>query len=404
MQSEGKPHRVLFVDDEKSVLEAMSNSLYKLRKQWDLHFANSAAEALAWLAEHSATVIVSDVRMPETDGIALLTEVQRLYPNTARVLLSGQADTDRLMESVSVAHQFLRKPCDPEVVQRALRRVSDLQLRVAHDTVRELVAKLKVIPVQPKIFLRLTQMLERDDVALKDIAALIEQDMGITTKVLQVVNSAFFGAADRITQVEAAVTRLGTNVLRGIVLSVEALKNFQIPSRANLSMESLHRNGLRAGLVARTLMSGKGTLLEEAYLAGLLHDIGKVVIACSLPEEYRQFGRDHGETKGSLAELERAAFGVDHGAVGAYLLGLWGLPNEVVDAVSRHDDPKQLEGLGLEPATAVFIAQCFVQAKQTSDKGGSGSVGISEAELERMKVSLNLKETQQKIQRYLEAG
>lgn len=333
--------RILFVDDEPLVLEGLQRMLRPQRKEWEMEFAASGAQALTILETHPFDVIVTDMRMPEMDGAALLEEVQRRFPGVVRMVLSGYFEMEMAMRAVPVAHQYLAKPSDPEKLREAIERACSFVSLMADETARRVVGTIGSLPSLPRTCTALLDAIKNPDVAIDEIGRIIEQDVGMTAKVLQLVNSAFFGLLQEITTVRAAVSHLGLDVLKQLVLSVEVFRTFQPKRRVEgFSLEALQSHSrLAAGIASR--LPAKRKVSGEAVVAALLHDTGKLVLAAHVPEQFEQVLQQMRRENRSLLEVEREVTGTGHAEIGAYLLALWGLPMPIVDAVCRHHRPER---------------------------------------------------------------
>lgn len=349
-------YRVQFVDDEPRVLDGLRRILHAHRTDWDMSFVGTAAEALTRLAEASVDVVVSDMRMPDMDGAEFLERVRERHPQTVRIALSGHSDADLALRAMNVAHVYLSKPCEaPELVaavQRALRLRASLQ----DGRLRAIVHQIGRLPSAPRVWMELSRMLDDPRHDSEHLTQLIGRDASLAAKVLQLANSAYFGRAGRATTLSAAVALLGENVVRNLVLSTEAHSAFA-PSGTvgGLSLEGEQRHGASVARLAAGLEPG-AAWGADAFAAGLLHDLGKLVLATRIPHLYANMLADARHDEGALVELERERLGADHALVGAYLFDLWGLPPRIVEAVARHhDEPESLAG-PLDATSAVAWA------------------------------------------------
>lgn len=350
---------LLFVDDERPVLNGLRNVLHPDRARWDLRFALGADEALRLMEERPADVVVTDMRMPEVDGLALLHLVQERWPQAARVVLSGYADLAVVAQASSVAHRYLLKPCEPEILRGVVERSLELQAVLASEALRQVVGGLGTLPSPPRLFLELGEAFSDPDVPIRKLAAIVERDVGLSGRVLQFVNSAYFGLARRIAGIEEAIVLLGIGTLRHLALTMEVARAFG--GGAAGEVEALERHAVLTARIARRLAADP-LLAEPAFAAGLLHDCGKLVLMDRLPGPYAEALAEASRTGRSPTEVERERLGADHAAVGAYLLGLWGLPHAIVEAVAFHHSDRHLAGGRLDPVTAVGAANLLALA------------------------------------------
>jgi len=356
--------RILFVDDEPNVLNGLRRMLRPMKDEWELEFAGGGEAALEIIGRAPPfDVVVSDMRMPGVDGSTLLEQVRKRSPRTVRLVLSGQSDSELTMKAVGPAHQFLSKPCKAETLIETVRRACDLREHMAASGLSDLVCQLNKLPSMPGIYRKLVGELQSPDPLISRVSAIIVQDPGMTAKVLQLVNSSFFSFQNHVTDPTQAVAILGTSTLRALVLTMHVFGQLE-----NHLIEEFHAGAMQRHALA-TAQYARGIILEErrpagmaedAFLAGLLHDIGRLVLAANLPDQYRQVLHCARQLEAPLEEAETTVLGATHTEIGAYLLGLWGLPQSVVAAVSGHHDPAAFEtGEGVTALTAVHVANCI---------------------------------------------
>lgn len=341
---------VLFVDDEPAVLSGLRRMLHSMRSEWRMTFSPDAASAIAALEAEPADVVIADMRMPGRDGASLLTEVRTRWPETVRIILSGFADEGAALRSVPVAHQFLSKPCDSATVVTTVSNACELQARLSRPELRSLVGGIGSLPSAPRTFTAITEAFNNPSVSLDDVATLIEQDPGSAAKLLQLVNSAFFGIARKITVVREAVAYLGLTKVRDVALAVDAAEMFRNgpPQVARIAQVVNDRSLVVAG-AARELAPRR--LANDAFVAGVLHDIGQLALASAAPDRYLDIWRED-LSEAELCAAELAALGATHADLGGHLLRLWGLPFPLVEAVARHADPEAVDDP--DPVVAVI--------------------------------------------------
>ena len=348
--------RVLFVDDEPRMLDGLRRMLRSQRNEWDMAFAPGGEAALAIMEATPFDVIVSDMRMPEMDGAALLTQVRNLYPQVVRIVLSGHTELSTALRVVPVAHQFLAKPCDAGTLRVAVERACHLKGLLSDDSIRRTVGALRDLPSLPRTYEALTEGLADPDTSLQKLAKIVEQDVGVSAKILQLVNSAFFGIAHSVTNIEHAVVYLGINTIRSLVLSLEIFRVFA-PEAAvpGFHLESLHMHARLSSYIAARLPVPKH-LTEITMAAGMLHDVGKLVLAWKFPDHFRRLLAQAAEERLPLHKVEEREHGFSHAEIGGYLLGLWGLPYILVEAVALHHGPNRVPHAYFDAVSAVHVA------------------------------------------------
>jgi HD-like signal output (HDOD) protein/FixJ family two-component response regulator len=355
---------VLFVDDEDRVLSGLRRMLRPYRSDWTMTFVDSAKAALDEMAAAHFDVIVSDVRMPGMDGIDLLEAIAERYPDTIRIILSGHAGEDSTRRATGVAHQYLAKPCSAEQVRETVQRSAVIRQRLEDPELIRAVAATKTLPSAPTLYHDLTVELRSDDPSLRRVSDIVSRDPAMTAKILQMVNSAFFGLRRHVTDVHQAVTLLGTDTIAALALSVHVFATANVPLPLQAHIETLWAKALSVATTAKELMAHGNedpAFADEAFLAGLLHDCGKLVLITNFAEDYRALVDNGGD-----CAAEAARFGVDHGAIGAHLLGLWGLPDTIVEAVAYHHSPMTGPSRSLSPLSVVHAAVAL-EGRESSD-------------------------------------
>ena len=350
--------RVLFVDDEPQVLDSLRDALRPRRHEWSMAFAASGEDALDQLGRDGYDVIVSDMRMNGMDGAALLGEIERSHPTAVRIVLSGSAERDVVVRAAAVAHRFLAKPCDVEELARVVERSCAL---------RSLPASATRLPAAPRLHAELTALLRDGGATPADAAAIIERDIAMSAKVLALVNSAFFGLRRQVVDVREAAVYLGMTTLRGLVLSAHAFEGFAPDRRIEgFDLEAVQRHCLLVAQVARRLLP-HGDQRDDAFAAALLHDIGLLALAADESDYLEQVIARSRETGRPLFEVELEERGVSHAELGAHLLGQWGLPDSIVEAVAYHHRPAALPQPRLDAVAAVAIACALVDGDADPD-------------------------------------
>jgi HD-like signal output (HDOD) protein len=362
--------RILFVDDEPMVLQGLQRMLRPMRNEWDMEFAEGGEKAKAALLTAACDVVVTDMRMPGMDGAALLEFTREHSPKTIRLVLSGHAEQDLAIKCVGLAHQYLSKPCDAETLRKTIARVTELGFAGRNERVMTLVANLKHLPSIPTVYSQIVRLLNDPDCSMADVGALIASDMAMTAKILQLVNSSFFGLARSISKPSEAASFLGINTLKTLALATGVFAQFEVKMPRGFSATAASDHSQRVGTAARAIAQCEQCLkavVDQSLVAGLLHDVGKLVLASSLPEEFQRTF-DHEALNPLDAESE--IFGATHAEVGGYLLGLWGLPPSVVEAISLHHAPRESGNTEFSALTAVHVADCLI-AGQSADANAS---------------------------------
>lgn len=369
--------RVLFVDDEVKILDGLRRSLHGDRTRWEMTFVTSGEAAVEAIESGPFDVVISDMKMPGMDGATLLGIIRARYPNTARIVLSGYTESALAARAASVAHRFLAKPCNIAELQSTIERVCALRELVDSPEIRKIVGSIGELPSLSSTYTELTKALEDPNTSITQVSAIIEQDVAMSAKVLQLTNSAFFGLAQQVTNLSSAVSYLGMQTIKNLVLASEAFRVF-VPERCiPLSFcDSIQRHSLATATIAGALPVDRKQR-EITVLAALLHDIGRLFLATAMPEQFCSTASVSASRKCLPSEAEEEILGTSHAEMGAYLLGLWGIPDIAVEAIAHHHRPTRISHTGFDCALAVFVADVLAHQLNPDAKG---SVELGEAD------------------------
>ena len=327
------------MDDEVRLLDSFRRSLGVARPGWDVVTAESGQEALARLQERPFEVLVTDMQMPGMDGAAVLRQARRLAPGTVRILLSGHAGRERILACEGFFHQFLGKPVSPGGLL-AVRDSLDLgQAGPGAVRARQLVAGLERLPSLPRWHQAMADHLQQDGAALSEVATIIRHDLGLASKVLKLVNSPYLASDLKVADLSQAAELLSLDLLKAAVLrhGVAGLARELAP--AGVDLEQLWAHSFQTATAARALALACGAsprAAEESFTAGLLHDLGRVVLASEPELDYQEVLQQNPLHGAALCALERSRYGTDHAELGAELLNLWGLDRTICEAIGGH--------------------------------------------------------------------
>lgn len=367
--------RVLFVDDEAAILEGLRAVQRPQRREWDMVFALGGPAGQQEVESSKFDVVVTDMRMPIIDGAALLTRVKELQPQAVRLVLSGQTDPQTALKSVFTAHQFLAKPCDVEKLRGVVKRCCELNELLAAEELKSLAGDVSLLPGAPSAYLAISSAVADPSAGIQDVTRIIERDPTLCAKLLQVANSAFFGLPRAVSSVSQAATYLGALALRDLALAMETMASAQPPRKAlpAESYRAFQLNSLAVALLGRRWYVTDRRKADDAFVAGMLRDMGHLVLAT---RETR--------TPGDAAQ---------HAALSAYLLGLWGIPHAVLEAVAYHEDPTRVEHGAVELVDVVHICDGLIgevapspfQAPPALDLSRLSARGVGEARLAELR-------------------
>ena len=356
------PRRILFVDDDELILRSMERVLRRPAAEsgWELCFATDGDAALEEMARSPVEVVLVDANMGKMSGAMLLRKIQERDPAVVRILLSGHTGLDVLRTALPYAHQFLPKPCDGQLLRSTLESACGLRGLLARPEMRQLVGSSNELPSAPRTFIELSNALANPSASSRAVSEIIERDIGISARVLQLVSSAFYGLPRAVTSVGGAVAYLGVEVIKAIVLSVEVSRMFPLTQAvADFSVDALQQQGMRVSQFAKRIL-GHEPGGDVLLVAGLLQDTGQLVLASRAASRFGIALSTSSAKKQPLHEVELDLFGASHAEIGAYLLGLWGLPQRVVSAIANHLEPQRTGNRVFDAAAALYVANLLV--------------------------------------------
>lgn len=347
--------RILFVDDEKQILRALKRLF--VHSDYEVFFANDAEEALQLLEQYEVELLVTDIRMPEMDGFELLKEVKKNYPLTLRVALSGYTDNKKIYNALedNLAKLYLFKPWDNKELIGIIDRLFELESVLKDKNLLNLINNLDELPTVPDLYSEISSLIEKD-ANVDEISRKLEEDQSISSRILRVANSAFYGA--KTGSIAQAIMYIGLTNVKNIVLSNAIFTEFkgnqdlkdQLWSHVNIS------NKLMNIIYQKCLYKKVPNMYASA---GLLHDVGRVVILQFFSEKYFEIQKRSIEEKRSLNEIEEEILGVDHQKIGGYLLNWWEIPIPIVEAAMFHHDPLNPNIINKELVQVVHIANYY---------------------------------------------
>ena len=333
--------------------------------EYEVFTAGSGKEGLNFLRDTPVDIVVSDLVMPEMNGQEFMTAVARDHPESMRIVISAHEDQLTVAQCLMFGHRYFSKPFDLKNLASILKRICRLKHQVGSEKLKRVISGLGALPTPPRIYLRLTEALNSPYSSMEEIGGIVQEDAGLTLKLLQISNSAYFGVQRKVITPLDAVQIVGLEILRALVLCVHAFKFYQDRKFKSVSTSDLWDHSLRIATAARKLARYENlteSACEESFVSGLLHDIGKLVLAANADGDYQEVLNRSREEGSPIDQVEWEVFGATHAQVGAYLLGLWGLPEPIVSNVELHHSLEQVGAVGFSPAAAIHIAQFLERA------------------------------------------
>jgi putative nucleotidyltransferase with HDIG domain len=332
-----------------------------LGESWSVVGAASSSDAIAEAQKQPFDVVVANYDLPEPGGAELLNQLRVSHPKTLRFIAANAALKEKIMCSVTGCHQFLTVPFDRPMLKTTIERALEADYGMS-DSVRELVGRIRTFPTLPSIYLEVVNALKDPNATTADVGAIIAKDMAMTTKLIQVLNSAYFGLPRSITDPTEAVGILGFETVKSLIISLKLLSQYDKVKPVYFSIDNIWRHSINVARTARVmalLETNDTHCSSTAYTAGLMHDLGKVIIAANFDDEYKRAHAAARKQQMPLWAAEKAIFGATHGEIGAYLLALWGLSPEVVKVAALHHHAFRSDDKTFTPLTAVHVANAL---------------------------------------------
>ncbi|MBI3415705.1 MAG: HDOD domain-containing protein [Verrucomicrobia bacterium] len=354
--------RILFVNSQPAERQLFQQLLADQQDAWNIAFVSSAQEALALLTREPADVLFADAQLADMPGLELLAEAAKIRPRTVRFVLADEANNELIMQCVWNTHQYLSKQSSPGEFVTTVSRSLAADSWLANEKLKTLVTRMRTLPALPSLYFEVLRELNSPTASAERVGEIIGKDLAMTAKIVQMVNSAYFGLPRTITTPTEAVLILGMETVKSLVLSIHAYAQFDKVRPLYFTAEKVWKHCLRVGAAAKRITElefNNPKLAEEALTAGLFHDLGKLLMATNVADEYNGAQALAKKQNLPLWEVEKEIFGATHGETGAYLLGLWGLSTPIVEAVALHNAPSRTLEKMFAPLTAVHVANAF---------------------------------------------
>lgn len=380
--------KILFVDDEPQILKALKRSF--IDTEFTILLANSGEEALEILETETVDMVISDMRMPYMDGYELLRRIKEKNENIIRIMLSGYTDEKIVYKALlnNLAKSYLFKPWNNAELIQMIQHIFKVKEILNEPKLNELVVHQEDLPTPKDTYHKLNLLIAKD-ASSEEIGHVIEADQSVCSKVLRISNSAFYGI--KTTSIKQAITYIGLNNVKDIVLSCSIFENLKLPHELHEYRDMLwqHSSTTSYYLSAIYLKLLNSKVPPEAFAVGILHDIGKVVILQNFPEvalktfQSIKQGNFH---EGTAIELEMLGF--THETLGGLLLEWWDFPFSLVESAMYHHHPENTSSLNRTLINALFIADQYALKKH----GYLNDIQIPITVLEQLGLSLDVVE------------
>ena len=351
---------ILFVDDEKLILNGLKRPLHSMRHAWDMTFVESGREGLEILAKKKIDLIISDMCMPEMDGAAFLRAARESYPQTIRTILSGHSGEALTLETLKPAHKFLHKPCPSEKIIDWVNKILFFRQILPNTELQSFLNGIGVLPSQPLFFPMILEAIAQG--SPQKVGESIAFDVNMAANIMKATLNAFFVQPTRLPTLEEAAKTLSLDLLFELVSSKNIFASYNSSISLDFPVDTFWRHCLRTAKYAKTIASMESSdplFINQCYLGGLFHDLGKFLLHSHYGQNYIDLLKETSNQNKEVFHLEMANLNCCHGMAGAYLLGIWGLPMEIVEAVAFHSRPSRMKKYTVSPLCIVHVANAF---------------------------------------------
>ncbi len=338
---------ILFIDEEQQILNSLQQLLQS--ENWACHFATSSSQALDFLQSHPVDLVVSEAKTTITDGIQLMTEIRSRYPAVIRIFLTGVATQDDIVNALAEGQvqQIIPKPWIDqelkEIIRSAIRQSN--QQKKHSPEFQVLINSIPLLPSLPESYANVRSCIIGDEVDIEKMADYISQDVAIASALLHWANSALFAQRFQVDTIKKAIIVLGTDIVENLILSESVNRTIagKLPEIKGFDFVKFKKHSMATAVLARLLIK---SLLptdfaqhDRAFIAGLLHDMGKLAAANFFPSQFEKAIELAKKTRRPLLEAEIENYGSQHAELGSFLAEWWALPPFITQAVCWHHQP-----------------------------------------------------------------
>ncbi len=379
---------ILFVDDNDNVISGIQRQLRPYRNFWQLFFAKTGQQALELMAAQPIDLIISEIMLPEMRGDELLAKVLEQHPATVRMIFSGYTSEDSLQKALEYAHQYLTKPCSPENLHEAITQVFTIQTCIDNPQIISGLGDINQLPSLPKIYRELNAAIADENTTPRIIADIFAKDPGLSAKLLQLINSPYFGMKRTVSSLSEAINLIGIKRLNNLLLSAHLKAQFPAPDpETTLYMEYIWQDAAKVSELARLIALAENQQEDrpdQAYLGGLLHNLGLLIFLSRGGHKLKTLIEQVKHTDIPIRQLETTIFGFTAPEAATYLLSLWKIPPRIIEAILLQNTPNQTDYDGMNALTAVHVATCLIEHASAQDFQRLFNIELDLAYLERL--------------------
>lgn len=357
--------------DEQGSFAGWSNEVEGSDLNWEFVRLDSKEGLLLQLENNAIDAVVLPCSMRAMVDIEFMAKIAQKYPKVVRVFLGAEFwNAGFKAKAAEAAHKLYPTRISIAQVCEELEYRIKLVKLINRSSLQAYIGTVGCVPSPPSMYRNLTEAVNSDIADLAVISSIVEQDPAVVAQIMRQVNSAFFGFNRQISDLKEAISLLGVRNLRSMVLSSQLNKQFsQSKEWDSFSFEQVGQRSLLVGRLAQALCRRAGAskaMQDQAFLAGLLHDLGILILASHDPEQYKKLINYAVKKQKPIYLVEKAALGFFHGEVAAALLALWNLPPQVVEAVMLHHVPHLSLDKEFTALTAVHVADAMLPSVEVT--------------------------------------
>lgn len=365
---------ILLVDDEQNILNALRRLFYS--SDMKLLTASSGLDALGILENNHVDMILSDYKMPQMNGVELLTEVKNKYPHVFRAILSGYIETDTIINAIGsgIAMVYFKKPWSDYSLTEKVEHVFNTLEFLKNDQLLEVVNRIKKLPSIPETYIKIESAISEGK-SIDNICDIIKEDISLAAKILQIGNSVLYGAKE-YSNLKQAVTMMGLEAAKSIILMFKLTEENE-----NINKEELSRIFTNGLILNRCIehyffMQDDNIFRKIICTSGLLSCIGKVILLSYFPDRYNATVKHALENKISFteSEIELGYADVSNLMIASHFLDLYNMPYDIVSTILNCSDPssmeKDLQELGAILNCLINVTEKYVYNKIIPDNIG----------------------------------
>jgi len=361
---------IAFLIENNNFCKWLKKSMKDFKQDHVFLFFENENEVWDAVEDKEIDVIFAEIFMEDFDGLQFFESMRKEHPEIIRILLIDQHDESFVLKAYDCAHQLLDKMTTPNELMYTIDRALRLGKLLANEDLRRIISGLDSLPVMSDTYLRLIRAIQSPHTSFKEIGKIISEDASLTAKILQIANSPIYASHEKITNPMQAAVLLGINTIKALIIFVAVFSRSNTGSILKRDIKKeIENHSFRVAEKSREViaqLSCDKETIDSVFICGLLHDFGKIILL-EIKEEYINMLKTVKDINSTILERERDLFGTTHTEIGAYLLGLWGLPDSIIEAVGNHHNPIQVDEEFVAVVAALHIANVLETEQDVKD-------------------------------------